>query len=109
MNLSGILAGGEGAVYLQQAEELQELAADPTLQSCCQRDLRDQIRIAECKAKLAPQDRSQIRNQMAKRVIAASYGEDKWGSSDSDEESEELGTSFLPFRRGVPVGAPLLF
>ena len=68
--------------------ELTELASDPTLESCCRRDLDDQLRVARAKAQLAPQDRSQARQRIASNVLRQ-ISESDLESEDSD--SEELG------------------
>jgi hypothetical protein len=82
----------------QEIEELQDLASDPTLESCCRRDLEDALKIARVKAQLAPQDRSQVRERLAGQVLLAPFskrgGEDNEAGiagADEDDESEELG------------------
>ena len=73
-----------------EIEELKELAADPTLEACCRRDLEDQLRTARLKAQLAPQDRSQARQRLAAQVLGAALapGDEK---DDLDSDSDELG------------------
>ncbi|GAB4820410.1 hypothetical protein N2152v2_007456 [Parachlorella kessleri] len=56
-------------VYHGLAQELQEAAADPTLASCCQRDLEEQAQVAKLKARLTAVDRSNVRGQVAQAVL----------------------------------------
>jgi len=90
MSVPNLSTTREERLYQEQIEDLQELALDPTLQSCCQRDLEDQIRIAKYKALLTPQDRSQARNRLAGQVVATPAG---INGSDDDEDDAELGES----------------
>jgi len=80
----------------QEIEKLQDLASDPTLESCCRRDIEDALKTARVKAQLAPQDRSQARERLAGKVLLAPFSkaeENEAGiaSADQDSESEELG------------------
>jgi hypothetical protein len=79
----------------QEIEHLQELALDPTLESCCRRDLEDALKIARVKAQLAPHDRSQARQRLAGQVLLTplAAGEEEEGTAglDEDNELEELG------------------
>lgn len=76
------------------ARELQESAADPTLSSCCQRDLEEQAAVARLKARLAAEDRTNLRKQVAERVLLhrppaqppqLSLDEEDLESSDEDQ------------------------
>jgi hypothetical protein len=82
----------------QEIEQLQELALDPTLESCCRRDLEDALKIARVKAQLAPQDRSQARQRLAGQVLGSlptAEEENETGTTSAenteDKESDELG------------------
>jgi hypothetical protein len=83
--------------HKKEIEQLQELASDPTLESCCRRDLEDALKIARVKAQLAPQDRSQARQRLAGQVLAplARPGEEGneagVATANEDNESDELG------------------
>lgn len=85
-------------MYDKQIEELKELASDPTLQSCCQRDLEDQIRVAHYKALLTPQDRSQARQRLSRQVFSVDNinqkGDDEPAYDGTDDEPE-LGTLLI--------------
>ena len=83
--------------FEREIEELKEMAADPTLQACCQQDLHDQIRVAGYKAKLAPQDRSEARHALASRVLGTQPRTEDSGDEDA-AGSAELGKEW--FRRG---------
>jgi hypothetical protein len=78
--------------FEHQIAELRELAADPTLESCCRRDLEDQIRVAKVKATLAPQDRSQTRQRLASAVVTLPCEpEQDYRNHDNDfEDIEQL-------------------
>jgi hypothetical protein len=51
------------------ALELREAAADPTLASCCQRDLEEQAAVAKLKARLTAADRTNLRKHVAQGVL----------------------------------------
>ena len=80
-----------------EIDELTELAADPTLESCCRRDLEDQLHVAKTKARLTPVDRSQIRQRMASLVVASAAhprneeNDSVFDDDDLESESDELG------------------
>lgn len=71
-----------------EIEDLKELAADPTLESCCRRDLEDQLRVVKAKAQLAPQDRTQTRQRLARAVLRQTEDSD---IEQEESDSEELG------------------
>ena len=59
----------EAQCFLQDAETCDFLSADPTLQSCCARDLEEQATVSRLKAQLSIHDRSKERLRAAGRVI----------------------------------------
>lgn len=83
----------------QEIADIQhQLANDPTLESCCQRDLEDQLRIAQFKAQLAPQDRSQTRQKLANAIVKTAFEEDDLRQDDDDDDDDgELSMLFFFF------------
>lgn len=85
----------EAQSFTAEAEACNLLASDPTLESCCQRDLKEQAVVARLKAQLSIHDRSKERLRVAGRVLGAapvaSAEALQPGSELDDEEDEELG------------------
>eukprot|EP00887_Chlorella_sp_A99_P006174 scaffold3.g6174.t1 len=54
-----------------QAEELELLSLDPTLESCCRRDLEERARAERIKAELSLHDRSTVREALRQQVVGA--------------------------------------
>lgn len=79
----------------QQAEELLELAEDPTLEQCCRRDLEEQSRIASFKAELSKHDRTLTRHQLAAAVIRSTTAADGDTDSLASDDDAELGRILL--------------
>lgn len=78
-----------------EAAELDELAADPTLAACCQRDAQEQAVAARLRAQLTLVDRSRQREALRAAVFGAAAEEEDGASVDSLESSgdddEQLG------------------
>lgn len=83
------------------AAELDELALDPTLESCCQRDLQQQASAARLRSRLAVQDRSMVAAKQRAAVFGQPTGVDpeaalslaplepqESGSSDLDDDND---------------------
>jgi hypothetical protein len=51
------------------ATELEDLACDPALQSCCQRDLQEQAYVARVKQQLLAHDRTDERRLLAEQAV----------------------------------------
>ena len=105
----------EAQCFLRDAETCDVLSADPTLQSCCARDLEEQATVSRLKAQLSIHDRSKERLRAAGRVIGAAPPQppppprpaSQRQQVDSDLESEEdavAGEPGLIFRYGGHAG-----
>lgn len=80
------------------ADELAELALDPTLQDCCRRDLKEQAYVENVKSKLLSVDRVDQRTKLAKGIVkqvvpreASQVGDDDGSDShlsDADDAGE---------------------
>lgn len=71
------------------ADELADLASDPTLQDCCRRDLQEQAHVARVKSRLLAVDRVDKRAVLAKEVVKPpppvreSFEDDDSGADDA--------------------------
>lgn len=82
------------------AGELEELAMDPALESCCRRDLEQQAASARLRSKLMIQDRTMVRLKAQSAVFAqpvpgqaavlqqAGFSSDSGFSSDLDDAAD---------------------
>ena len=87
----------EAEHFKAQAAACEVEALDPTLQSCCQRDLEQQAAVARLKAQLSLHDRSKERQRAASAVIrselpppAPTQPQGSGSGSDLDDDDEEL-------------------
>lgn len=69
-----------------EIDHLEQVSADPTLESCCRKDLEEQLYIAKCKAVLVPQDKSEMRRRMTAQTILVPQN-----APGLDEGGDELG------------------
>jgi hypothetical protein len=95
----------EADAFNSEAAACEALACDPTLESCCQRDLEQQALVARLKARLSIHDRSKERLRVAGRVLgtagqpsrapppaaAAAAVQQLDDDLATDEDDEELG------------------
>lgn len=88
----------EADAFNSEAAACEALACDPTLESCCQRDLEQQAVVARLKARLSIHDRSKERLRVAARVLgqpshAPPPAAERQSDDDleTDEDDEELG------------------
>jgi hypothetical protein len=93
------------ADHLYRAEHLEDLASDPTLESCCQRDLQDQALAARLTSQLALHDRSSARLHVAQSVVAAGGDALARLEQETNLEDEELGANRPVFGWGLPATA----
>jgi hypothetical protein len=93
MHTRGCCPAPEPPDFAAAALDLDDLANDPTLQDCCRRDLEVQAKEARWKAELAPHDRSQLRQSLARRVFRRPVGQAAAAQSNSgsDGEDKDLG------------------
>ncbi|KAL6766289.1 hypothetical protein ACKKBG_A35425 [Auxenochlorella protothecoides x Auxenochlorella symbiontica] len=87
------------ARHCADAAQLREMAADPTLASCCQRDAQEQAVVAKLKASLTLVDRSRHREHLRESVLGCTPGDtrpdrDSLETSD-DEELDKLRSARL--------------
>ncbi len=77
------------------ADELGELALDPTLQDCCRRDLEEQAYVQHIKSELLSHDRIDTRKLLASQVLApppphlrrnCAVDEESWGDGASADD-----------------------
>lgn len=100
MHSQGCCTAPEPPDFAAQARDLDELADDPTLQDCCRRDLEVQAKEARWKAELAPHDRSQLRQSLARQVFRRP-AQQPAEQSGSEEEDEDLGAPVVVFCGGA--------
>lgn len=74
------------------ADELADLASDPTLQDCCRRDLQEQAHVARVKSRLLAVDRIDKRAVLAMEVVKPPPPVDG-SSEDDDSEADDAGIS----------------
>lgn len=104
------LAGSDECCDLPQrnagGEEAEEPSIDPTLASCCQRDLRQQHRVTQAKAALLNVDRIDQRSRESRAVLGSQPPVQTEGltSSDHDEDSgtDDGDSSLHIFRSSDP-------
>eukprot|EP00884_Botryococcus_braunii_P013703 jgi/Botrbrau1/22333/Bobra.0002s0012.1 len=72
------------------ADELTELALDPTLQDCCRRDLKEQAYVERVKSKLLAVDRVDQRTNLARGVIKQVRSREKSQLGIHDQSDSDL-------------------
>ena len=65
------------------AAELEDMAADPALQDCCRRDLKEQAYVARVKRELLAHDRTDTRKLIADQVVRHDFESRCSGDADS--------------------------
>lgn len=75
----------------QEITALKDMAQDPTLESCCQRDLEEQIRHISLKSALDASDRSQERQRVIDNVFIRSSSQSRTLLDEEDNEEKHLG------------------
>jgi hypothetical protein len=76
------------------ADELAEMALDPTLQECCRKDLQEQAYVARLKGRLLSVDRVDHKVNLARRIVQQTLPleEAQVGDKDhSDIEADDAG------------------
>lgn len=73
-------------------DELKEIENDPTMASCCVRDLKAQIKSAELRTKLLSVDPSTTRQKLQQQVImAAAIAQEEENDDEADDDGEHGG------------------
>ncbi len=81
-------------------DEFSELLADPTLESCCRRDLEGQRRSAALRSKLLSMDRTTQRTKMHHSILGAAapragtMREETAAMREAEGENDDMSSSF---------------